>query len=109
MTLERQVESLEFKVGFPKENGVRISLGENLTMSSTQRIGSNVSVKIGKATVATIQYSEDLTPELTLEGYNQRAKEHAQNVVAKIIEAATNQAANGFYTLKLGIKTDAVL
>ncbi|WP_275212069.1 hypothetical protein, partial [Citrobacter freundii] len=109
MTLERQVESLEFKVGFPKENGVRISLGENLMMSSTQRIGSNVSVKIGKATVATIQYSEDLTPELTLEGYNQRAKEHAQNVVAKIIEAATNQAANGFYTLKLGIKTDAVL
>ncbi|EOI1399019.1 hypothetical protein ACMGOC_004537 [Citrobacter freundii] len=109
MTLEQQVEPLEFKVGFPKENGVRISFGENLTMSSTQRIGSNVSVKIGKENVATIQYSEDLTPELTLEGYNQRAKEHAQNVVAKIIEAATNQAANGFYTLKLGIKTDAVL
>ncbi|EIN8656135.1 TPA: hypothetical protein MNC29_001243 [Citrobacter freundii] len=78
-------------------------------MSSTQRIGSNVSVKIGKENVATIQYSEDLTPELTLEGYSQRAKEHAQNIVAKIIEAATNQAANGFYTLKLGIKTDAVL
>lgn len=109
MTLEQQVESLEFKVGFPKENGVRISFGENLAMSSTQRIGSHVSVKIGKENVATIQYSEDLMPELTLEGYNQRAKEHAQNIVAKIIEAATNQAANGFYTLKLGIKTDAVL
>ncbi|MGV4242510.1 hypothetical protein [Citrobacter freundii] len=109
MSLDQRVESLEFKVGFPKENGVRISFGENLTMSSTQRIGSNVSVKIGKENVATIQYSEDLTPELTLEGYSQRAKEHAQNIVAKIIEAATNQAANGFYTLKLGIKTDAVL
>lgn len=93
MTLEQRVESLEFKVGFPKENGVSISFGENLAMSSTQRIGSNVSVKIGKATVATIQYSEDLTPELTLEGYNQRAKGHAQNVVAKIIEAAPEQAA----------------
>ncbi|HHL2826787.1 TPA: hypothetical protein ACQ431_005099 [Citrobacter murliniae] len=93
MTLEQRVESLEFKVGFPKENGVRISFGENLAMSSTQRIGSNVSVKIGKATVATIQYSEDLTPELTLGGYNQRAKEHAQNVVSKIIEAAQVQTA----------------
>ncbi|WP_233459406.1 hypothetical protein [Citrobacter sedlakii] len=93
MTLEQRVESLEFKVGFPKENGVRISFGENITMSSTQRIGSSVSVKIGKENVATLQYSEDLTPELTLEGYNQRAKEHAQNVVAKIIEATRKHAA----------------
>lgn len=93
MDLEQRVESLEFKVGFPKEKGVRISFGENLTMSSTQRIGSNVSVKIGKATVATIQYSEDLTPELTLEGYNQRAKGHAQNVAAQIIKAAQNPTA----------------
>ncbi|HGY1777099.1 TPA: hypothetical protein ACNVM6_001006 [Citrobacter amalonaticus] len=93
MILEQRVESLEFKVGFPKENGVRISFGENITMSSTHRIGSSVSVKIGKENVAAIQYSEDLTPELTLEGYNQRAKEHAQNVVSMIIEAAKNQAA----------------
>lgn len=93
MTLEQRVESLEFKVGFPKENGVRISFGENITMSSTQRIGSSVSVKIGKENVATIQYSEDLTPELTLEGYNQRAKEHARQSIEKIINAAKNQAA----------------
>lgn len=93
MTLEQRVEPLEFTVGFQKENGVRISFGENLRMSSTQRIGSNVSVKIGKETLATIQYSEDLTPELTLEGYNQRAKEHAEKMVSKIFEAAQNQAA----------------
>ncbi|HIH5000888.1 hypothetical protein [Citrobacter sp. 50677481] len=93
MTLEQRVEALEFKVGFPEENGVRISFGENLRMSSTQRIGSNVSVKISKETLATIQYSEDLTPELTLEEYNQRAKEHAQNVLSKIIEATRKQAA----------------
>lgn len=93
MDLEQRVESLEFKVGFPKENGVRISFGENLAMSSTQCIGSDVSVKIGKATVATIQYSEDLTPELTLGGYNQRAKGHAQNVAAQIIKAAQNPTA----------------
>lgn len=93
MTLEQRVEPLEFKVGFPEVNGVRIYFGENLRVLSTQRIGSNVSVKIGKETLATIQYSEDLTPELTLEKYNQRAKEHAQNIVSKIIETAQNQAA----------------
>ncbi|EPB0513831.1 hypothetical protein ACRABS_004183 [Salmonella enterica subsp. enterica] len=106
MTLEQRVEPLEFKVGFPEENGVIISFGENLRMSSTQRIGSNVSVKIGKETLATIQYSEDLTPELTLEKYNQRAKEHAQNIVSKIIEATQKQAAICFYMLSLGIKPD---
>lgn len=93
MTLEQRVEPLEFTAGFPKENGVRISFGENLRMSSTQCIGSNVSVKIGKETLATIQYSEDLTPELTLEGYNQREKEHAEKMVSKIFEAAQKQAA----------------
>ncbi len=93
MTLEQRVESLEFKVGFPKENGVSISFGENLAMSSTQRIGSNVSVKIGKENVAIIQYNEDLTTELTLEGYNQRAKEHARQSIEKITNAAKNMAA----------------
>lgn len=93
MTLEQRVEAFEFKVGFPKENGIRISFGENLSMSSTQRIGSNVSVNIDKATVITIQYSEDLTPELTLEGYNQRAKEHARQSIEKITNAAKNMAA----------------
>lgn len=94
MTLEQQVESLEFKVGFPKENGVRISFGENLAMSSTQRIGSNVSVKIGKENVATIQYSEDLTPELTMEGYNQRAERHAELTISNIVNAARVRAAD---------------
>lgn len=94
MTLEQRVESLEFKVEFPKENGLRISFGENLTMSSTQRIGSNVSVKIGKENVATIQYSEDLTPELTLEGYNQLAERHAQLTISNIVNAARVRAAD---------------
>lgn len=107
MTLEQRVEGIEFKVGFPKENGVRIAFGENLSMSSTQRIGSNVSVKIGKETLATIQYSEDLAPDFTLEGYNQRAKEHAQNVVVNIIEAAQKQAAE--YSLKTDIVKDVVI
>ncbi|MGS3345227.1 hypothetical protein [Citrobacter amalonaticus] len=93
MTLEQRVEALEFKVEFPEKNGLSFTMNKDLAMKFIQRIGSSVSVKIGKENVAAIQYSEDLTPELTLEGYNQRAKEHAQNVVSMIIEAAKNQAA----------------
>ncbi|ENF6040727.1 hypothetical protein ABRV10_002740 [Citrobacter amalonaticus] len=62
-------------------------------MKFIQRIGSNVSVNIGSKTLANIPYSEELTTDFTLEGYNQRAKEHAQNVVVKIIEAAQKQTA----------------
>lgn len=93
MTLEQRVEALDFNVEFPGKNGLSLTKREGLAMECKQRIGSNVSVKIGKENVATIQYNEDLTPEFTLEGYNRRAQEHAQNVIAKIIEAAPNQAA----------------
>lgn len=93
MDLEQQVDALEFRVEFPEKKGMGFTMSKDLSMVFIQNIGSNVSVKIGKENVATIQYSEDLTPELTLEGYNQRAKEHAQNVVAKITEAAKDQAA----------------
>lgn len=34
MTLEQRVEALEFKVGFPEVNGVRIYFGENLLVTS---------------------------------------------------------------------------
>lgn len=94
MTLEQRVEALEFKVEFPEKNGLNFTMGKGLAMKFLQRIGSNVSVKIGSETLANIPYSEELTPEFALNGYNQRAKEHAQNVVAKIIEAAQNQAAD---------------
>lgn len=93
MTLEQRVEALEFKVEFPEKNGISFTMNKDLSMKAIQRIGSNVSVNIGKETLATIQYSEDLTPELTLEGYNQRAKEHAEKMVSKIFEAAQKQAA----------------
>lgn len=93
MTLEQQIEALEFKVEFPEKNGLSFTMGKDLAMEFIQRIGSKVSVKIGKENVATIQYSEELTPELTLEGYNQRAKEHARKSIEEIINAAKNQAA----------------
>lgn len=93
MTLEQRVEALEFKVEFPEKNGISFTINKDLAMKAIQRIGSNVSVNIDSEMLANIPYSEELTPELTLEGYNQRAKKHAQNVVAKIIETAQNQAA----------------
>lgn len=93
MTLEQQIEALEFKVEFPEKNGLSFTMGKDLAMEFIQRIGSKVSVKIGKENVATIQYSEELTPELTLEGYNQRAKEHARQSIEKITNAAKNMAA----------------
>lgn len=103
MTLEQRVEALEFKVEFPEKKGMGFTMDKDLSMVFIQNIGSNVSVTIGSKTLATIQYSEDLTPELTLEGYSQRAKEHAQNVVAKIIEATQKQAA-----YKMSITNDEV-
>lgn len=103
MDLEQRVEVLEFKVDFPEKNGLSFSMGKNLAMKFLQRIGSNVSVNIGSKTLANIPYSEELTPEFVLDGYNQRAKEHAQNVIEKIIEAAQTQAAKYDAGFKISI------
>lgn len=93
MTLEQRVESLEFKVGFPKENGVRITFGEKLSMSETQCIGSDVQVKIGSEIIAKIPYREDLSEDFTLESYEERAKNHTVKMIAKIIEATQKRVA----------------
>lgn len=107
MTLEQRVEALEFKVEFPEKKGMDFTMDKDLSMVFIQNIGSNVSVTIGSKTLANIPYSEELTTDFTLEGYNQRAKGHAQNVVSTIIEAAQNKAAE--YSLNLGIVKDAVI
>ncbi|WP_312657241.1 hypothetical protein [Kluyvera ascorbata] len=93
MTLEQRVEVLEFKVEFPEKNGAGFTMNKDLAMKFIQYIGSNVSVNIGSKTLANIPYSEELTPHFTLEGYKLRAKEYAENVVAKIMDAAQKQAA----------------
>lgn len=93
MTLEQRVEALEFKVEFPEKKGMGFTMDKDLSMVFIQNIGSNVSVTIDSKTLANIPYSEELTTDFTLEGYNQRAKFHANNVVVNIIEAAQNQAA----------------
>ena len=93
MTLEQRVEALEFRVEFPEKKGMGFTMSKDLAMVFIQNIGSNVSVIIGSKTLTNIPYSEELITDFTLEGYNQRAKEHAQNVVSKIIEAAQVQTA----------------
>lgn len=96
MTLEQQLETLEFKVEFPEKNGAGFTMNKNLAMKFIQRIGSNVSVETGSKVLANIPYSEELAPEFTLEGYSQRAKKHAENVVSQIVKAAQNQTAKCF-------------
>ncbi|EKJ4549824.1 TPA: hypothetical protein ACY3ID_004158 [Citrobacter amalonaticus] len=103
MTLEQRVEALEFKVEFPEKNGLSFTMNKDLAMKFIQRIGSNVSVNIGSKTLANIPYSEELTTDFTLEGYNQRAKLYAEKMVAKIFEAAQKQAAH-----KMNITNDEV-
>lgn len=96
MTVEQRVETLEFKVEFPEKNGAGFTMNKDLAMKFIQRIGSNVLVETGSKVLANIPYSEELAPEFTLEGYSQRAKKHAENVVAQIIKAAKEQAAGKF-------------
>lgn len=93
MILEQRVETLEFSVEFPVKNGLGFTLNKDLTMKYIQCIGSNVLVKICSEKLADIPYSEELMPEFTLEGYNQRAKKYAENVIVKIIKAARDQTA----------------
>lgn len=96
MTLEQRVEVLEFKVEFPEKNGSGFTMNKDLAMKFIQHIGSNVSVKIGSEVLANIPYSEELAPEFTLEGYSQRAKKQAENVVEQIVKAAHNQTAKSY-------------
>ncbi|EDW8109548.1 hypothetical protein IQ658_001356 [Salmonella enterica] len=103
MTQKQHYEALEFKVGFPKENGVRITLGEKLSISETQCIGSDVQVKIGSEIIAKIPYSEDLSEDFTLEGYEERAKSHAVKMTAKIIEATQIRVAKYDASLAISI------
>lgn len=90
MTLEKQAETIEFKVAFPCEKAFRISFNgsSGFALKSTQTIGGEVALNIGSVTLATIAYSEDLTQDFTLEDYEQRAKKHAEDMVDKIIKAA---------------------
>ncbi|WP_410698330.1 hypothetical protein [Citrobacter freundii] len=98
MTLEQRVEALEFKVEFPEKKGMGFTMDKDLSMVFIQNIGSNVSVTIGSKTLANIPYSEELTTDFTLEGYNQRAKLHAEKMVAKIIDANQSQTAKIYHS-----------
>lgn len=93
MTLEERVEYLEFKVKFPMEKGVSICFGDGHAMSFTQRIGSEVLLKIGSGTLATIAYSEEFSSEFVLKDYEHRAISHAKTVIGKIANAAQIQTA----------------
>lgn len=102
-----RVTPLEYRVEFPtpKGFGLRVkggNLAHGLTMSSIENIGGDVGINMGDEILATVSYREALTPDFTLDGYEQRAKKHAQGVIDKIIKAALQQAAcEGFENLLL--------
>lgn len=94
MELNKQGEALGFFVEFPKQNGVKMEMDNNLSIKLSQNIRSNILVKVGKATLATISYSEELTDDFALAEFEKRAKSYAQESIGKIIEATQKQAAH---------------
>ena len=93
-----RITPLEYCVEFPtpKGFGLRVKGGNathRLTMSSIENIGGDVAITMGDEILATVSYREALAPDFTLNGYEQRAKKHAQCVIDKIVKASLQQAA----------------
>lgn len=93
-----RVTPLDYRVEFPTPKGFGLKVGgdnlaHGLTMSSIENIGGDVAINMGGEILATVPYREALAPDFTMDGYEQRAKKHAQCVIDKIVKAALQQAA----------------
>lgn len=93
-----RVTPLEYSVEFPCQKGFGLKVeGGNvafgLAMCSIENIGGDVSINMEGETLAMVSYREVLAPDFTLDGYEQRAKKHAQCVINKIAKTALQQAA----------------
>ena len=93
-----RIMPLEYCVEFPTPKGFGLivkggNLAHGLTMSSIENIGGDVAINMGDEILATVSYREALAPDFTMDGYEQRAKKHAQCVIDKIVKAALQQAA----------------
>lgn len=89
-------DDISYDVSFPRQESSSITWcaqdgGPGLLL--TERIGGDIGICVNSEELATVHYVEDLTPDFILEGYTQRAKAHAESVVAQIVKAAQNQAA----------------
>lgn len=100
-------DDISYDVSFPRQESSSITWcaqdgGPGLLL--TECIGGDIGICVNSEELATVHYVEDLTPDFILEGYTQRAKAHAESVVAQIVKAAQNQAADnkGFEIKKEG-------
>lgn len=89
---------ISYEVEFPTQKSFSFKINgyssaEGLDCKTVEAIGGDVKVQLDKKTMVTVPYREDVSPDFTLGGYKQRAVNHAENVVAKLVEAAKQQAA----------------
>lgn len=93
MSLERNDEAIKLTVEFPKEKGISLCFGTEFSARAVAKIGGNVIVMMGAQVLATITYIEEFDPGFTLEGYEKRAKNHAQEIIEKIFNVRQKNAA----------------
>lgn len=103
---------ISYEVEFPTQKSVSFKINgyssaEGLDCKTVEAIGGEVKVQLDKKNMLTVPYREDITADFTLEGYKQRAVSHAENVIAKLVEAAQEKAAE--YSLSLGIVKSATI
>lgn len=89
---------ISYEVEFPTQKIFSLKINsspsvEGLGFKTIEAIGGDVKVQIDKKTLLAVPYREDVLTDFTLEGYNQRAKGHAQAVISKLVDAAQVQAA----------------
>lgn len=89
---------ISYKVEFPTQKSFSLKINgyssaEGLSCKTIEVIGGDVKVQVEAEELLTVPYREDVSPDFTLEGYKQRAVNHAEIVVAKLVKAAQKQAA----------------
>ncbi|HCM9440020.1 TPA: hypothetical protein N5N39_000369 [Enterobacter cloacae subsp. cloacae] len=92
---------ISYEVEFPTQKSFSLKINgsssaEGLDCKTVEAIGGDVKVEIDKKTFLSVAYREDVSPDFTLEGYKQRAEDHAKTAVAKLLEAAHMQTAKVF-------------
>lgn len=103
---------ISYEAEFPTQKSISLKINgyssaEGLDCRTIEAIGGDVNVRLEKKTLLMVPYHEDITPNFTLEGYKLRAVSHAANVIAKLLEAAQEQAAE--YSLSFGFIKNATI
>lgn len=99
---------ISYVVEFPTQKSVGFKIdcyssAEGLDCKAVETIGGDVKVQLDKNTMLTVPYREDITADFTLEGYKQRAKHHAEDVVSKLVEAAKGTTAHYNAAIRISV------